>query len=205
VDSPARTADPLAQQRRNARGLAVREALLEATQRTVAAAGYGGAGVAEIASAAGLSKNHIFQHFGSKERLVLAALARAAGVWHADVAQAAQIFPQAERQLAHAAQALAALHGRGWAGLDCIAALARARSGLPPALAAELDRVLDDFAGFFRDAFKAARKAGRLATEARPRQLGQLYSSALLGAGASGADPTELLALLTEQCLSQGA
>jgi AcrR family transcriptional regulator len=201
MDASSPTSDPLALQRRYARGLATREKLLDATLLTVAAQGYGGAGVAEIALAAGLTKNHLFQQFRSKEELIQAALLRAANTWLHDVAQAAQIFPQAERQLAHAVQALDVLNARGWHGLAFIASLAQVRGGLPPALAAGLDMALDEMAGFFRDAFKEARKAGRLGPDAKPRQLAQLCLGAVLGAGAAGGNAAEQLTLLAALCL----
>lgn len=194
MDLPA--ADPLAQQRRNARGLATREALLEATLRVVAAQGYSGSGVLEIGQAAGLSKNHIFQHFGSKERLALAALERALAVWRGDVALAAQIFPQPERQLAHAAQSLATLTERGWPGLACLATLAQHRAALPAELGTAVDAALEEMGDFFRDALKEARRSGTLRLDAKPRQLGQFCVSALLGSCATGADPAGALVML---------
>jgi len=196
MDAPV--TDPLAQQRRYSRGLAVRELLLDAAIRACAEQGYAGSSVVEISTAAGLSKNHLFHHFGSKERLVLAALDRALATWRNDIAGAAQIFPQPERQLDHAAQQLAVLQGKGWLGLRCIAALALAREGLPAELQTAVNAALEEMAGFFRRLFKESRKGGGAgyALEAKPKLAASLFVSALLGAEAGGTDAAEVLGLL---------
>lgn len=196
MDAPV--TDPLAQQRRFSRGLAVREQLLDAALAAIAARGYDGCSVVELSAGAGLSKNHLFHHFGSKERLGLAALERALATWRNDVAGAAQIFPQPERQLDHAAAQLTVLQAKGWPGLRFIAALALSRDGLPAELQAATDAALDELGGFFRRLFKESRKGAgaRYALEAKPKQTAGLFVSALLGAAIAGADAPELLGLL---------
>jgi AcrR family transcriptional regulator len=195
MDAPL--ADPLAQQRRIARGLAVREQMVDAAVRACAERGYSGCSVVELSAAAGLSKNHLFHHFGSKERLILAALERVMAVWRNDVAGAAQIFPQAERQLDHATQQLAVLQERGWAGLQFLAALSMARPGLPADLAAAANAALDEVGGFFRRLFKESRKSGSsYGLDAKPKLAATLFVSTLLGSAAADGNAPELLALL---------
>jgi AcrR family transcriptional regulator len=192
----ATTSDPLASHRRAARSLATRDSLLLAATQVIGQEGYDGSSVVEIALAAGLSKNHIFQHFGSKELLAAGALERAVLTWRGDVAQAAQIFPQPERQLAHAAQTLSTLHGRGWAGLRLIGALVQSRKHLPESLTTAIEKALEEMHGFFRDAIKIARKNGQLDSEIKPRQLGAHCIHALLGAALSDGDPGETMSIL---------
>ncbi len=197
--------DPLAGQRRAAHALTVRAQLLDAAARECGRHGYGGASVADIAAAAGLNRNQIFNYFGSKEQLVLDALVGALAAWRGDVAEAAGIFPQPERQLAHAVQQLALLQGRSWPGLQLMAMLALSRDGLPPALQAVTDKMLDEVGGFFRKLFKDSRKGtGYTLAEAKPKQLGLLLLSALLGSQAAGADAAELLGLLQSLLFKSG-
>jgi AcrR family transcriptional regulator len=161
--------------------------------------------VADIAAAAGLNRNQIFNYFGSKEQLVQDALAAALAVWRGDVAEAAGIFPQPERQMAHAVQQLAVLQGRGWPGLRLIAALALGRDGLPLQLQAATDKMLDEVGGFFRRLFKESRKgAGYALAEAKPRQLGFLLLSALLGSQAAGTDAAEQVGFLQSLLFKAG-
>jgi len=192
-------ADPLAQQRRYSRGLAVREQLLDAAILSCAQRGYTSCSVVELSAAAGLSKNHLFHHFGSKERLVLAALDRALAIWRNDVAGAAQIFPQAERQLDYAAERLTVLQGKEWPGLRFMAVLALEREGLPAELRTATEAALEEIAGFFRRLFKDSRKgkgSASYALEAKPKLAASLCVSALLGSEASGTSPAEVMGLL---------
>jgi AcrR family transcriptional regulator len=195
MDAPL--TDPLARQRRAARGLAVREQLVDAALRGCADHGYAGCSVVEICTSAGLSKNHLFHHFGSKERLVLAALDKALGAWRNGVAGPATMFPQPERQLDHAVQQLAALQERGWPGLRCLAALALARESLPGELRTATDAALEEVAAFFRRLFKESRREGvGYALHAKPKLAAALLCGTLLGAEAAGSSAAELLGLL---------
>jgi AcrR family transcriptional regulator len=67
------TTPPTAPTRRvTARGLATREALLDATAELVAARGFHSVGILEIGAAAGVSGSALYRHFANKQELLVA-------------------------------------------------------------------------------------------------------------------------------------
>lgn len=66
--------------RSHARSAAKRDLIVEAAMRAFAEHGYQGARVQDIADGLGIAKGSIFQHFGSKAGLFLAAYRRAVGM-----------------------------------------------------------------------------------------------------------------------------
>ena len=67
-----------------------RERILEAATELFAQRGYAGTGVDRLAERSGIAKTAIYSHFGNKEGLLAAVLARAAAVWIENIRQAAE-------------------------------------------------------------------------------------------------------------------
>jgi AcrR family transcriptional regulator len=67
-----------------------RERILEAATELFAQRGYAGTGVDRLAERSGIAKTAIYYHFGNKEGLLAAVLARAAAVWIENIRRAAE-------------------------------------------------------------------------------------------------------------------
>jgi AcrR family transcriptional regulator len=82
--------DAVDQRRRTARGTASRARILDAAMTAFGERGYEGASMAGIASAAGVTKSVIYDHFPSKAGLHKALFEQQARALHAHVAQAVE-------------------------------------------------------------------------------------------------------------------
>ena len=78
---------------------AVATALLDAAERLICQHGVHGVGVDAILAESGRSSRSLYQHFGSKEGLALAALKRRDAAWLAWFTSAASAAPDPEQQL----------------------------------------------------------------------------------------------------------
>jgi AcrR family transcriptional regulator len=77
----------------------VAPALIDTAERLISRHGVHGVGVDAILAESARSSRSLYQHFGSKEGLVLAALKRRDAAWRAWLAQTAAAEPDAERRL----------------------------------------------------------------------------------------------------------
>lgn len=78
---------------------AVVPALLNAAERLIESRGVHGAGIDAILAEAGRSSRSLYQHFGSKEALAVAALKRRDAAWLAWLKDATAAAPDAEQRL----------------------------------------------------------------------------------------------------------
>jgi len=157
------------EQRKYAKGLAVRDKLTDAASALFASRGYDGCSVSELAAAAKVSRNQLFHHFGSKENLAVACIHKAQLLWRDELITPAAIFPKSTNRLAFVFDKLAELGFGDWDPLRLLVALSAGRAGLPAQPAAELEALWDELFQFFRKQFKELKKSdnARVATKAR--------------------------------------
>jgi len=177
--------------RRKARGMAVRERLIEAACVCMAARGYEACSVAELATAAQLSKNQLFYHFGSKEGLGLAAAERMARAWRDDIAAPAQIYPAPRERLRYMLARLAELSAAGWPHDRLLAALALGGEALPPELRARVTEAAAELRRAFSTPIKELRgddtaelPGAQVPAGLRPRRLAAVIVSLIIGSAA---------------------
>lgn len=82
-----------------AKGVATREAVLDAAVRIAGRIGLSGLTIGTLATATGMSKSGLFAHFGSKEALQLQVLARARDEWIDRVVRPALRTPRGEKRV----------------------------------------------------------------------------------------------------------
>lgn len=142
--------------------------LVEAAAGVMARRGFGGASLADIALAAGLTKNQLLHYFPSKEALALAALEQAARCWRDEVAGPASMYPQGSDALRIAVGGLSAWVCEGrrpW--LSLLGALERESALLPAPLAARTQELRQAMLAALRRHSKSAARSGH-AAEAGP-------------------------------------
>jgi AcrR family transcriptional regulator len=171
------------------KGLKARSALLEAALESFSRSGYGAASVADIVAAAGLTKNHLFYHFGSKEALAAAALEQALSIWRAELALPAGIFPEAPRQLGFIIRKLA--EGRQLQSLRLLGVLRLDPASLPAELATQLNAADTELSDFWRRLLKGLKSQGGIAASEKARALSGsiiclLYGAAIADDGNNG-------------------
>ena len=164
-------------QRRLAKGLAVRERILQAAVELFAARGYGAVPLVDVAQAAGLTKNHILHHFHSKAGLALAALDTAQAAWRGDVLSTMAMYPEPRAALVYAINRLDELQRERWPHARLLAGLAAAHDALPGDVALRVDGLLGEIGEQLRLICRDLRRAGGLAPEHKART----YAAALLG------------------------
>ncbi len=162
------------------KGQRARSALIEAALACFSRNGYGSASVADIVQAAGLTKNHLFYHFGSKEALAGAALDEALSIWRAELAMPAEVFPDAPRRLGFCLQKLST--GAQLPQLRLLAAMLLDRASLPEELAGQLDAYETELTEFWRRLLKGLKGESRLATQEKAKSLSASISCLLCGA-----------------------
>ncbi|MCB1217156.1 TetR/AcrR family transcriptional regulator [bacterium] len=162
------------------KGQRARSALIEAALAVFSKSGYGAAGVAEIVERAGLTKNHLFYHFGSKEALAAAALEQALTIWRNELAMPAEVFPDAPRRLGFCIRRLA--EGGQLAQLRLLAALRLDRAALPAELAGLVDAYERELTEFWRRLLKGLKGHSRLADTEKARGLAAAITWQLCGA-----------------------
>lgn len=182
--------DILGEQRKYAKGLAVRERIISAACQRFAALGYGGCSVTDLADAAGVSRNQLFHHFGSKERIVLAAIERAGQAWSNELIVPAEIYPEATNRLVFMFDRVVELAEEDWPYNRLLAMLALGREGLPTEAARALDELLGVLQSFLRRLFKDARREGGLVATGKARVMAGHLLAVLLG-GPAAADRLE--------------
>ncbi len=144
--------------------------LMDAGRKVFAASGFEGAAIEEIAREAGVTKPMVYEHFGSKEGIHAAIVARELDHLVAEVSMGISHGTPRER---FEAAVLAYLHyvdsePDGFAVLTRDASTAHARRGLT--------RVIDDLAGRVGDVFAAEFKRAGFNAKVAP-----IYANALIG------------------------
>jgi AcrR family transcriptional regulator len=129
--------------RRPDRAEQLRAAIAHAALAAFAELGWGGAGVAELAQRAAVTKNQLFYYFPSKEAIALAALEQAAAALLAALPSSAA-GGTALSQTAALREGLLAELGRGAPRLRFLAALSAARGALPEEFGRQLDALLNE-------------------------------------------------------------
>lgn len=170
-----------AQTERRARTLHLREALLAAGASQIAGRGYGGASLADIAAAAGVTKNQLIHHFHSKDELTLAVIARARKAWQDEVFLPAAVFPGAAVRFEQTVSRLGELTRAGWAGSGVLAALCASRDDLPPEVRERLSAILSELSEELRLTLREMKRSGTLALDEKARALAQFVLAAALG------------------------
>ncbi len=177
------TASTAAAQRQYAKGLAVRERILAGTARLLAAQGFAGTSLMEMAAAAGVTKNHILYHYHSKNELVHAVIDAAHAAWRSELATPAEIYPDARDSLRHLLKHAVELDHNAWPHLRLLGLLAAEQGGLPPEVQARLQAVLSEMHAYLRTLAKALRRTGNLPQEHKARAMAGLVLSVLLSVG----------------------
>lgn len=162
------------------KGQRARSALVEAALEVFSRSGYGAASVADIVSAAGLTKNHLFYHFGSKEALAAAAISQAQTIWRAELAMPAEVFPEAERRMGFCIRKLA--EGAQLPQLRLLAALQLDRASLPAELAKQVEDYGTELTEFWRRMLKGLKGKSRVAGSEKARLLSTSITCLLSGA-----------------------
>lgn len=124
--------------------------------------GYGGASLADIALAAGVTKNQLLHYFLTKEALSIAALEQVARAWRHEIAGPASMYPQGEDALRITVAGLSAwVCDAGAAGLGLLSALRRESALLPPAVGEHAQALEQDMLAALRRHTKSAARSGR--------------------------------------------
>jgi AcrR family transcriptional regulator len=168
-------------QRRSPKGIAVRARIVATAWELLALRGYEGATVQLVCSAAEVSRNQFFHHFGSKDALVLTVLEAVHRAWRDELLGPAAGFPPGQPRLAFSVDKLAELSAADGLGLRLLASLTGAPAVLPELVAKELRDILDDVLDFLRALAKERRRDG-LAPGLKARAVAGQVLSVLLGA-----------------------
>jgi AcrR family transcriptional regulator len=168
------------EQRKYAKGLAVRERIIDVACRKYAESGYGGCSVAHLAQAAAVSKNQLFHHFGSKEQVAVACVERVRSVLHNEIGAPMQIYPTGQQQLEFLLERSRAIRPY----LKLLAVLAANIESLPAALKGELEGALAELEKLIRSTVKITRRSQDLAVDSKPRIVAGMVLAVLLGTAA---------------------
>ena len=174
---------PEQERKLTSKGLKARSELIEAALGCFSKCGYSSASVADIVDAAGLTKNHLFYHFGSKEALAAAALEQALSLWRNELAMPSQIFPEPARQLSFVIRKLA--EGAQLQQFRLLAALRLDRAQLPDELSAQLAAYDGEICDFWRRLLKGLKGTSPLAGAEKARALSSSIVCLLCGAAIS--------------------
>lgn len=173
------------EQRRYAKGLAVRERAIAAASQLLAAKGYGGSSVAELAEQAGITRNQLFHHFGSKENLARECIVRARQAWTDDLLTPAGIFPEPINRLVFILDKLAEYHfDEDWPYFRLITCLAASQADQPPAVKDLVSETLAEIYQALRDLCKELKRGGGLPGGAKARVAAAQILACALGTAA---------------------
>ena len=171
---------PEQERKLTSKGLKARSALIEAALASFSSGGYDSVSVAGIVSSAGLTKNHLFYHFGSKEALAADALEQALSLWRNELALPSSIFPEAPRQLTFVIRKLG--EGAQLPQFRLLAALRLDQASLPAGLAQQLRDYDGEIRDFWRRLLKALKGSSPLAGSEKARGLSSSIVCLLCGA-----------------------
>jgi AcrR family transcriptional regulator len=152
-----------------------RAAILAVARGLFAHQGYHGTSTGEIARAAGCSEAVLYRHFPSKQDLFAAVLVRSAGQMRSHLEAAVAATP--DDPLAGLTQAFMRM-----AGEPDVSDHLRLRSLAvtmvdEPQIRATLEELREGFKRVITDAVRASQEQGRIRSDVRPEDVGQLISS----------------------------
>jgi len=174
--------DAAASRRKYAKGLEAREHIVGVALQRFAELGYGGCSIMDLATAAQVSKNQLFHHFGSKENIALACVERVRRDWQNEVATPAQIYPDPMAQLDFILTKLAERLESGWPGLHMLASMAATAGSVPQAVTEASRGVLDEMQQQLRGIIKEGRRSSAVPSTTKARVMADYIISVLLGA-----------------------
>jgi len=181
------------------------EQIVDTARRLIMTRGYNGFSYADVAEAVGIRKASIHHHFAAKSDLAIAVVEQSRAIIHAQVAQLAEVEPDAAAQL------------RAYAGywerciLDnsapfCVAAMLAAElPSLPDDLAASVRAHFADLTGWLAQILALGVRQGSVSLVGAPAEEADAFMSAIYGAMLSARafdDPTRFVAI-TETLLSR--
>jgi len=177
--------DATLEQRRYAKGLAVRDKAVTSACRQFAVQGYAGCSVADLAAAAGITRNQLFHHFSSKENLSLACIERARQCWWDDVLTPARIYPEPINRLVCVLSKLSEYHfDPDWPYARLLLVLAASQADPPPAVGQAVKAVLAEVFQELRTVLKELKRSSPLPGGFKARAVAAQLLASLLGAAA---------------------
>jgi AcrR family transcriptional regulator len=177
--------DATLEQRRYAKGLAVRDKAVTSACQRFALQGYGGCSVADLAAAAGITRNQLFHHFNSKENLSLACVERARQCWWDDVLTPAKIYPEPIKRLVYILSKLAECHSDpDWPYARLLLVLAVSQADPPPAVGQAVQATLVEIFQELRTVLKELKRGSPLPGGFKARAVAAQLLASLLGAAA---------------------
>jgi len=180
--------DATIEQRRYVKGLAVRDKTITAASRMFSLKGYGGSSVADLAAAAGITRNQLFHHFNSKENLALECVVRARQNWQEDILTPAGIYPEPINRLVFIIEKLAEYHSDpDWPYARLLISLGVNQADPPPAVRQAVQEALAEVFQALRGTLKELKCGGGLPGGAKARTMAAQILATLLGAAALAA------------------
>lgn len=197
------------EQRKYAKGLAVREKAVLASSNLFAARGFGGCSVADLAAEAAISRNQLFHHFASKENLALACVQRARLSFENEILTPATIHPNPINRLVYILDTLIKLQSEGWPFVRLLATFAAGEEELPPEVRLAVQEALENLFNGLRALMKEVKKSGRLPGGIKARVAAAQLLTTILGAAAVAGFGdtflgTEVLVHLRDQASANG-
>ena len=169
------------QRGRRADGVRSRTAILDEAARLATVEGIGGLSIARLADAVGMSKSGLFAHFGSKEELQLATVAKASSLFETRVLEPAADAPTGLERLERLVDSyLRYLEVETFPG-GCFFASVLAEVDMRPGPVRDrLVAFLGDWLGRLESAIRDAQAEGSLEAGEDPEQLAFEIEAALL-------------------------
>jgi AcrR family transcriptional regulator len=169
------------QRGRRADGVRSRTAILDEAARLATVEGIGGLSIARLADAVGMSKSGLFAHFGSKEELQLATVAKASSLFETRVLEPAADAPTGLERLERLVDSyLRYLEVETFPG-GCFFASVLAEVDMRPGPVRDrLVAFLGDWLGRLESAIRDAQAEGSLDAGEDPEQLAFEIEAALL-------------------------
>jgi AcrR family transcriptional regulator len=164
-----------------ASGRQTREQILRAAMDTASVTGLSGLSIGVLADQLGMSKSGLFRHFGAKERLQLAAVDAAAGIFARDVYQPAlSAEPGLDRLRALMSYWIRYLEGDTFPGGCFFAAASADMDSRPGPVRDRVAEVVGAGIAAIVAEIEAARELGQLREDVDPAQLAfQLHAYAM--------------------------
>lgn len=164
-----------------ASGRQTREQILRAAMDTASVTGLSGLSIGVLADQLGMSKSGLFRHFGAKERLQLAAVEAAAGIFERDVYHPAlSAEPGLDRLRALMSHWIRYLEGDTFPGGCFFAAASADMDSRPGPVRDRVAEVVGAGIAAIVAEIEMAKKLGQLHDDVDPRQLAfQLHAYAM--------------------------
>lgn len=167
-------------------GAETRLEIVEQALQLFSVKGYHHTSVNDLLAATGLTKGGLYGHFGSKEEIWAAAYERAVEIWRGivfrDTKEIADPLLRIQRVIEQDLRDY--VGGRVFAGGCLFLNLLVELSGQSPAMAAQILRGFDGFAGLLARWIEEAQRKRQLVPEVDPREIADFIVVALNGAAA---------------------